>query len=77
MVTIHNVTLNDMTQSAKLYMSVGTKIGLAQKGQDQMDLTGRVCNKGLANCCISRSLSDGMDTDTSTVFQNSARKQKH
>ena len=35
-----HVGLNNMTQTAKLCMSTGTKIGIAQKGNDLEDSSG-------------------------------------
>ena len=37
MINIQHVTLNHMAQPAKLYMAVGTKVGLAHKGHNPMD----------------------------------------
>ena len=64
---IQHITLNDKTQLAKLCTSIGTKADL---------VTGCLCNKEWANCCISRNLSDGKDTEMSTVSQHSPTKWK-
>ena len=70
MINIQHVTTNHMEYLAKKCMAICPKGGgLAQKGHS---LTGCSCiyNKVLANCCVSLSLSESIETDMSTVFHH-------
>ena len=63
MVNIQHIMLNDTTQLVELCMSISTKGGLAQKDIIWWSVTGCLCTMEWANCCISRCLSGGKDTN--------------
>ena len=49
------------------------KVVLPKEVKISWTVTGYLFNKKIANCCISRHLSDGKDTDMSTVSQYSPK----
>ena len=66
---------SDVIKSVKLSMKIDKKLALPIRH----DLTycDRLCyNMERANCLISKSISDGRDTDISTVSQNSYKKKQ-
>ena len=74
MINIQHITLNDMTILAKLCMSTGTKISLAEK---------KICPDGLTVSAVKRNeptaVAQGVykmaDIHVSTVSQHSPKKQ--